>query len=61
MRAASSGHLAVVQLLVERGANLNIQDEYGYTALIKAAERGYLPIAQYLIEKGANKDMQDNV
>lgn len=61
MRAASSGQLAIVQYLAEKGANLDMQDEYGYTSLIKAAERGYLPIVQYLTEKGANKDIQDNV
>lgn len=42
MYAAMGGHLAVVQLLIERGADINKQDEAGsgWTALMQATYHG---------------------
>lgn len=34
----TSGHLDVVKLLIEGGANVNAANVYKYTALIRAAE-----------------------
>jgi uncharacterized protein len=33
MYAADGGHVEVVKLLIARGANLNIKDKFGWTAL----------------------------
>ena len=62
MRAADKDHLAVVQLLVEKGANLDIKSTNGaWTALMRASSSGQLIVVQYLAERGANLDMQDEV
>ncbi|XP_065218197.1 uncharacterized protein Kank isoform X2 [Planococcus citri] len=48
MLAASHGKLDVVNLLLECGADVNIQDDDGSTALMCAAEHGYLDIVNAL-------------
>lgn len=54
MVAAEEGRTEVVQLLIERGANLNHTDNHGCTALINAAWYGYPKIVQLLIERDAD-------
>lgn len=52
--AARSGHLTTVKLLLERGANINVQGvEFG-TALQAALTFGHLGVAKFLIDKGAD-------
>ena len=41
-------------LCLERGDDLNVQDEYGRTALHAAAEEGWTHFATILIERGAD-------
>jgi ankyrin repeat protein len=54
-RASAGGHLAAVELLLNRGADPDIRDEGdNATALHFAAERGSLPIVQLLIQRGAD-------
>ena len=54
--SAISGHLEIVQYLVEKGANINLQNTDGITAfmLAFAAESEHFEIVRYLVEKGAN-------
>jgi ankyrin repeat protein len=40
MYASSHGHLQIVKLLLEKGSQVNAQDEEGDTALAYAAVRG---------------------
>ena len=49
----------LLNLLLENGANVNIQDESGMTALIQNAIFGFERIVSILIENGANIDVQD--
>lgn len=49
MLAVSHGRLDMVRLLVGAGADVNIQDEDGSTALMCAAEHGHLPIVGFLL------------
>ncbi|MGH9347288.1 MAG: PQQ-binding-like beta-propeller repeat protein [Vicinamibacterales bacterium] len=52
--AAGKGHLDVVRLLVERGADVNVQDTfYKMRALDNAASNGRLDVVQYLLERGS--------
>jgi ankyrin repeat protein len=50
--AASYDHIDTVQALVERWANINARDKFGWTALMLAAGSGNAAIVQFLIDSG---------
>ncbi|HQM73974.1 MAG TPA: tetratricopeptide repeat protein [Candidatus Saccharicenans sp.] len=52
--AASSGKLEIAKLLIERGADLNVIGQNGWTALGCAAAEGHSEIVDLLISKGAD-------
>ena len=54
VKAAESGHLKVVQYLVEHGADIHSQTKFKNTALMSASLFGYLDIVKYLVDQGAN-------
>lgn len=54
--AARSGHLHVVEALLEAGANPDSRDDGGMSPLHKAAENGFLEIVQLLISKKVSID-----
>jgi ankyrin repeat protein len=56
MIAAEKGHTKIVQLLLEKGADVNAKNKYGETALMYAAENGHTETVQLLLEKGARYD-----
>ena len=60
MWANDKRHLDVARLLLDEGADLNIQDHDGFTALIVASSQGHLEIARLLLDRGATTDIQDN-
>lgn len=51
MLAVSHGRLDMVKMLLEAGADINIQDEDGSTALMCAAEHGHLQIVQHFLSQ----------
>ncbi|WP_341755614.1 ankyrin repeat domain-containing protein [Candidatus Tisiphia endosymbiont of Ptychoptera albimana] len=57
--AAWFGHIAIAELLVTRGADINMRNNYGKTPLHDAAEKGYTNIVELLLDKGANVNMQE--
>ena len=58
--AAENGHEAVVELLVEKGADVNSkEDRDGRTPLWWAAENGHEEVVKLLLEKGADVDSKD--
>jgi len=57
MKAAFDGSVAEVKKLAGAGAELNAQDEYGWTALRFAARAGKVEAAGALIELGADVNL----
>jgi hypothetical protein len=55
-----SKRAAIVDILIQKGANLNAQDEHGFTALTWASWSGLTKTAQRLIELGADITLADN-
>lgn len=54
MSAAMNGLTDVAKVLLDKGADVNIKDNYGGTALEYAALFGNADIVKLLLEKGAN-------
>jgi uncharacterized protein len=58
--ACCAGNLAMIKLLVEKGADINLpNNSYSWTPLIFACNRNFLAGAKFLIENGANVNFQD--
>lgn len=53
-QAARSGNLAVVKQLLDAGADPNVVEGPGWTAVMSAAENGHTDIARLLMESGAD-------
>jgi len=55
--AARSRHHSIVELLLERGADINAQsDDRGYSALLDAAQQGDDTLLHFLLDRGADPD-----
>ena len=52
--AAMNGHPDAVKMLIENGADVNSEDEFGKTPLFYAADLNSLPIAQVLVANGVD-------
>jgi ankyrin repeat protein len=53
--ATMNGHVVLVRILLARGANVNISDMEGWTALRYARGFGYTDITQLLLAAGARE------
>lgn len=61
MEAASAGHVDIVKLLLEYGADANAQSSAGNTPLMYACNGGHEEIVKILLEQGANiEDHNEN-
>lgn len=59
--AAINGHLGAVKVLIEAGANIDVQDEkYGANALIGAAANGHDAIIKLLLDHRAKVNLRAN-
>ena len=58
--AVSSGNLAIVKILLQNGANVNIQNRTGKSPLCLAATGNRLDLVKLLVQNGAQIDLKDN-
>lgn len=54
MWAAGNGNIGIMRLLLERGADPNLRNGRGVTALLPAAQDGRLDAVRLLLDRGAN-------
>jgi ankyrin repeat protein len=54
------GNMEIAQLLIEKGADPNIRDSFGETALMYAAGSGKMDMVTALLEKGADPNIKNN-
>jgi len=57
-RAAASGDKVILEQLLDRGADINAQKEWGPTPLYYAAESGQLACVKALIDRGADTSLK---
>ncbi|EAC3818518.1 ankyrin repeat domain-containing protein [Listeria monocytogenes] len=60
MSAVVERKMSVIEYLIEKDSNLNLQDKNGMTALHLAAMHDYAEIVEYLISKEAMVDAEDS-
>ncbi|OWY95890.1 hypothetical protein PHMEG_00033988 [Phytophthora megakarya] len=58
IKQARNDFLQVVHYFVQQGADMEKQNNVGYTALRVAASSGRHEVVQYLVEKGEDRDNQ---
>ena len=60
IEAAGQGDLEAVQRLLQQGASVDAQDEFGRTALVAAAYSNHLDVVDALIAAGADVNTKDD-
>lgn len=50
-----------MKILVERGAQVNVQSQNGFTPLYMAAQENHDEVVKYLLNKGANQSLATEV
>jgi len=60
IEASDLGHEDTVRVLLDAGANPDVQDAQGRTALLLSVSQGVSGTAKVLLEKNASPDMKDN-
>ncbi|KAI1285660.1 Ankyrin repeat and KH domain-containing protein 1 [Halotydeus destructor] len=58
--AADKGHYRFVELLIRRGAQVDVKNKKGSSPLWLACNGGHLDVVQLLVTSGADIDSQDN-
>ena len=58
MRASDNGHHTIIPLLLEAGAQIDAQDNDGYTALIWASYKGIEAAVRELLKGNPNLDLK---
>lgn len=61
LAAATAGRLRVVEILIERGANVNLASKAGATPLRTAAYAGYSDVVRLLLRAGAKPNAKDGM
>ena len=60
IKASIYSHTAIVQLLLDHGAQVDIQGNDGTSALMKASFEGHTDVVQLLLDHGAQVNIQNN-
>ena len=55
------GHTETVKLLLDKGADVNMNTDNGDTALIEASDNGHIEIVKLLLDKGADVNAKNVV
>ena len=59
-RAAMEGHVEIMRLLMDNGADINAADAFGERPLHYAADAGHMEAVRQLIERGAQVNAVDS-
>lgn len=59
MFAASEGHIDILDILLDYGADIDARDNDGYSALMHAIDRREIDAAEFLIKEGAYLHYED--
>ena len=54
------GHLECAKALLGAGADINKQNNDGWTPLMEVATHGYIEVVRELLKQGAKKDLKSN-
>ena len=60
MFVSDNGHHQVMELLLKEGADVNIQNNDGWTALMIASDDGHHQVVELLLKEGADVNIQNN-
>ena len=60
MVASLNGHPDIVNILAENGAELDLTNDSGASALMLASQNNDMKIVKMLLDKGANPGLKDN-
>ncbi|KAA0145905.1 hypothetical protein FNF29_08348 [Cafeteria roenbergensis] len=60
IKAAIAGHKDTMELLLDRGADLDAKDHSGNTALLVAADRGHKDTVELLLDRGADLEAKNS-
>ena len=58
--ASGLGHVEVVKLLLENGADVNTNNDIGISALMAASSKGFVKVVKLLLEKGADVNAKND-
>ena len=61
LSAHANAPVALVERLLDMGADINHRQRYGFTALLFAVSGGYPEIAELLIRRGADVNLNNNI
>ncbi|KAN0012094.1 hypothetical protein ACTFIU_000317 [Dictyostelium citrinum] len=57
--AARMGNIAIGQYLLDKGVDINAENNYGSTPILEAVRRGEVEFVKFLISRGANLSIGD--
>jgi len=60
IRAAGEGHTEMLNILIDKGADMTVMDMFGNTALICVAKNGRNEALRELLKRGADINVSDS-